>query len=294
MGRAPSGRGPLTPAQHDLEAAAGGAPRRVTTRNADFQQWRALLSNRAKRTARRELLVQGVRPISQAVEHGWPVRALLVRDGPRLSAWAEGIRARLRRQVVLLAPELMEELGERSDGPPELILVAEQPPDDPGRLVPRHGAPVVVLDRPSSPGNVGTVLRSADAFEAAGLVITGHAADPYDPKSVRASTGSLFAVPIVRLASEEEVGAWVDAGRRRAPDLLVVGTDEDGDVDVRDVEWWRPTVLVVGNEGTGMSRGWRARCDLAVRIPMGGSASSLNAATAASILLYEAMRSRPG
>lgn len=296
MGRAPAGRRPLTPAPSDPPAAPAAAdpPVRVRTRNADFQQWQALLTNRAKRTARRELLIQGVRPINQAVEHGWPVRELLVRDGQRLSAWAEGIRAGFRGRCVLLAPELMEELGERSDGPPELILVAEQPPDDPGRLVPRHGAPVVALDRPSSPGNLGTVLRSADAFEAAGVLVTGHAADPYDPKSVRASTGSLFALPVVRLGPEEEVEGWVEAGRRRAPDLLVVGTDEGGEVDVRDAEWWRPTVLVVGNEGTGMSRGWRARCDLTVRIPMGGSASSLNAATAASILLYEARRSRRG
>src|SRR4029079_3999527 len=96
-----------------------------------------------------------------------------------------------------------------------------------GRIPPGDDLLVVVFDRPSTPGNIGTLIRSADAFGATGVIVTGHAADPYDPRAVRASTGSLFALPVVRVPSHREVLAWIgDAG------VQVVGTDERGDVDV--------------------------------------------------------------
>ncbi len=265
-------------------------PSRVMSRNAAFQQWQVLLTNRAKRTRAGELLVQGVRPITVAVEQGWTVRALLHDGRDRRSAWATGLMAAVDAQHVLVAPELMAELGDK-EGPPELLAVVEQPPDDLDRVPLGPGALVTVLDRPASPGNVGTLLRSADAFGGTGVVVTGHAADPYDPRSVRASTGSVFAVPVVRAPSYRDVVSRIDAA---APRPLVVGTDEHGTVDVRDVDLSGPVVLVVGNETSGLSAGWRDRCDVLARIPMAGSASSLNAATAGSLMLYEAMRRRSG
>jgi tRNA G18 (ribose-2'-O)-methylase SpoU len=170
---------------------------RVTTRNARFQQWEALLTNRNKRGRTGEFLVHGVRPISVATERGWPIRALLYASGRRLSEWAEGMLRDTDAERVEMAPELLAELAAKDDA--ELVAVAALPPDDLDRITP--GGPVIVFDRPSDPGNIGTVVRSADAFGAAGVIVTGHAADVYDPKAVRASTGSLFAVPVVRAPS---------------------------------------------------------------------------------------------
>jgi TrmH family RNA methyltransferase len=262
---------------------------RVMSRNATFQHWQVLLTNRTKRTRAAEVLVQGVRPLTLAVEHGWPVRALLHDGRDRQSRWAADLLGTVDAPQVLVAPELMAELGDK-DEPPELLAVVAQPPDDLGRVgLGAAGALVTVLDRPASPGNVGTLLRSADAFGATGVVVTGHAADPYDPRCVRASTGSVFAVPVVRAASYREVLAAVDAA---APRPLVVGTDESATVDVRDVDLAGPVVVVLGTEGSGLSSGWREACDVLVRVPMAGSASSLNMAVAGSVVLYEAMRSR--
>ncbi len=261
---------------------------RITTRNARFQQWLALLDNRTKRHRLGEFLVQGVRPISAAVERGWTVRALLGDDRPRRSEWAAGLWTSYdgplaRAQRVELSADLLAELGERDD-PPELVAVVEQPPDD---LVRLDGAGlVVVLDRPTNPGNVGTVARSADAFGADALVVTGHAADPYDPRSVRASTGSLFTLTVVRAPSHREVLGWARPSHR------ILGLDESGSVDVREADLRGPVVLVVGQETTGLSSGWRDACDDLVSIRMRGSASSLNMATAASIVLHEASRQR--
>lgn len=262
---------------------------RITTRNATFQVWESLLANRAKRTRSGSFLVQGVRPISLAVEHGWTVQHLLTPLGARLSDWASRLLAEVDVPHVELAPDLLAELGEKTDGMPEMVAVVEQRPDDLQRLAIDEHFLGVVFDRPTSPGNVGTLVRSADAFGAMGVVICGHAADPYDPKAVRASTGSLFAVPVVRAPSADEVLAWA----RQHPRVQVVGTDERGEVDLAAHDWSGPTLVVVGNETTGMSRAWREAADVLVRIPMGGAASSLNAAAAGTVLLYEARRQRP-
>jgi 23S rRNA (uridine2479-2'-O)-methyltransferase len=265
---------------------------RVSTRNARFQQWEALLANRNKRQRAGEFLVQGVRPISLAVEHGWPIRALLFDADARLSTWAADLLERIDATTVAMAPDLLRELGGKADAPPELLAVVGLPADDLGRIGVRPDLLVVVFDRPASPGNVGTLVRSADAFGASGVIVTGHGADVYDPKSVRASTGSLFAVPTVRIASQRQVLDWVAAMRAGGVAVQVVGTDEHGDADVADHDLTTGSVLVVGNETAGLSAAWRAAVDRMVRIPITGSASSLNAATAASIVLYEAARQR--
>src|SRR5579875_1124355 len=220
---------------------------RITARNARFQQWQALLANRGKRQREGEFLVQGVRPITLAVQHGWQVSTLLVADGRPLSRWADGMLDAVPAARAVLAADLMRELGGKDEEAPELLAVVRRPEDRLDRIPAGPGLLALVFDRPTTPGNIGTLVRSADAFGADGVIVTGHAADPYDPKSVRASTGSLFAVPVVR---------------------------------------------VVGNEPHGLSAAWRVASDRMVRIPMTGAASSLNAAAAGTVVLYEAARQR--
>jgi 23S rRNA (uridine2479-2'-O)-methyltransferase len=265
---------------------------RVGARNATFQRWQSLLTNRAKRYRAGEFVVQGVRPITAAVAHGWTIRALLNDGRAAPSSWAADLWERVPGQRFEVAPELMADLGEKSDGPPELIAIAEMPPDRLDRIPVSAGLLVTVFDRPGSPGNIGTLIRSVDAFGGSGLVVTGHGADPYDPQCVRASTGSFFSVPVVRAPSHREVLAWVDGLRATGLPVTIIGTDEDGATDIRDTGLADPMLLVIGNETTGITAGWREACDSVARVPMAGTVSSLNAATAGSIALYEAMRQR--
>ena len=265
---------------------------RVTTRNANFQQWQALLTNRTKRQRAGEFLVQGVRPITLAVEHGWPVRHLLYADHRALSGWARDLLERTGATPVAMAPDLIRELGGKDEDAPELLAVVALPADRLDRVPVGPDLLVVVFDRPSTPGNIGTLIRSADAFGASAVVVTGHAADPYDPKAVRASTGSLFAVPVIRADSHRTVLDWVDGLRAGGLPVRIVGTDERGAADVADHDLTGPRVVLVGNETTGLSAGWREAADAMVRIPITGAASSLNAATAATVVLYEAARQR--
>jgi 23S rRNA (uridine2479-2'-O)-methyltransferase len=260
---------------------------RLSTRNARFQQWQALLTNRTKRHRAGEFLVQGVRPITLAARSGWPVRTLLYDADRRLSGWATDLLASLTAQRFAVDSGLMAELGGKDDEPPELLAVLAIPPDDLARITLSGNGLVVILDRPASPGNLGTVIRSADAFGVAGIVACGHAADPYDPRAVRASTGSLFSLPVVRADTAEPVIGWA-----RRHGLTLIGTDESGALDVAHQDLTGPTALLIGNEGAGLSATWRGAADAMVRIPIGGGASSLNAATAAGIVLYETARQR--
>jgi tRNA G18 (ribose-2'-O)-methylase SpoU len=264
---------------------------RVTTRNASFQQWQALLTNRNKRVRAGEFLVQGVRPITLAVSHGWDVRAFLYPDRQSLSGWARDLLASHGAQRVAMAPELIAELADKESA--ELIAVVGMPPAESLAGIPADPHLLaVVFDRPTTPGNIGTLVRSADAFGASAVIITGHAADPYDPKSVRASTGSIFALPVIRADSQRDVQAWVAGLRDGGLPVQMVGTDEHGAVDVADYDLAGPRVLLIGNETNGLSAGWREAADAMVRIPITGAASSLNAAAAATVVLYEAVRQR--
>lgn len=264
---------------------------KVSARNARFQQWRALLSNRVKRQRSGTFLVHGVRPITLAVDRGWPLEALLYPAGRRLSRWADELLAQTTATRVEMAPDLLADLGDKTEDTPELVAVARMPADRLDHIQVGVEFLGVVFDRPTSPGNLGTVMRSADAFGADGVIVSGHAADVYDPKTVRASTGSLFTVPVVRAESAAAVLEWI---RDRRPGVRIVGTDENGTEDVALHDLTGPTLLVIGNETMGMSSQWRQACDSVVCIPIGGGASSLNAATAATVVLYEAVRQRRG
>jgi len=268
-------------------------PTRITARNARFQVLQTLLTNRTKRHRAGEFIVQGVRPINMAIEHGWEIRSLIFDAGRDLSAWARDLLKHHRNaEHIAMSPELLGELSEKADGAAEVLAVVAMRADDLDRIPVVPDFLGLVFDRPTQPGNIGSIIRSADAFGAHGVITTGHAADAYDPKSVRASTGSFFAMPTVRAASPDEVMAWVQVQRAAGTPITVVATDEHGDADVAAFDLTRPTLLLIGNETTGLSQSWRAAADATVSIPMMGAASSLNAANAASIVLYEARRQR--
>jgi 23S rRNA (uridine2479-2'-O)-methyltransferase len=265
---------------------------KIQSRDNHFQHFEVLVRNREKRTRYREFIVEGVRSLNAALKFGWEIRALLYPAKRRLSDWAKGVldQATAPRHFEL-APELMAEISDKEETS-ELIAIVACPEDDLARLVQSSNMLVVVFDRPGSPGNLGSSLRSCDALGVTGVIITGHAVDLYDPVVVRASTGSLFALPAVRVPSAKEVFAWKKQLLEAGINPQVVAADEKGSRPITQVDFTRPTILLLGNETTGLSKSYRDGADITACIPMAGSASSLNVSCAASIFLYESFKQR--
>lgn len=265
----------------------------VESKNQWFQRVEALVRNRKKRHRSGEFVVEGVRSLNQLeVNKEWNIEAFLYAPSRPLSAWARDMlhssRAHYHLEVSL---PLMEELSEKDDAS-ELLAVVKIPADDTGRLRSGPQPLYVLLDQPSSPGNLGTVIRSCDGLGVDGVVIFGRAADLYDPRTVRAAAGSLFAQPVVRITTWGGLKGWLDGLRGQAQDLQLVATTAGAGVWPDEVSFVRPTVLMFGNESAGLSHKVAELCDVRVSIPMSGSASSLNVASAATAILYEVRRQR--
>lgn len=265
---------------------------RVSKKNSLFQEWLALKTNRQKRHRTQQFLVEGTTAIDSAVTHGWELDALLHPSGRRLSPWAEAhLQSGVAQRNVEIDAELLGELTERHEGA-ELLAVARMRELELGELKElREPWLVVAVDRPKSPGNLGSIIRSAVSFDATAVVLTGHAADPFDPACVRASVGTLFDLPLVRLPSHAGLLAWLDE-RRALSRLTAVGTGQDGTELIDRVDLTGNTLIILGNETEGLSRAYRDACDRFVRLPTSARQSSLNVSAAAAILLYEVARQR--
>ncbi len=262
----------------------------LDVRDNAFQHVEVLKRNRTRRRQSGECFVEGVRPIQRLVESGWRVASVWSDRHRPLSRWAaEIVAASGAGRHYRLGPGLMDELSDR-DERSELALVALIRQPALGTLALPADFLVVVLDRPASPGNLGAVVRSADAFGAHAVVVTGHAADPFDPRAIRASMGSIFSVPVVEVEGPAAVAAWLQSQGA----VTILGTDSAGERPVRSADLRGATVVVAGNEGAGLSYRFRELCTEVIRIPMTGSADSLNMAVAASIVLYEAAMQRGG
>ncbi|WP_405498461.1 TrmH family RNA methyltransferase [Nocardia sp. NBC_00511] len=265
----------------------------MNTRNASVQVWQEYLNNRSRRVRDGRFLVHGHRAISCALESRWPLETLVYRLGaPEPSPWARQVLESSGVPSVGLVPEVMAELAEPSGAVPELVAVAisrraELEDFAPG--TPQDPPVVVVVDRPGSAVRLGGLIRSAVAFGAQGVVVTGTGADHYDPQSVRASEGALFSVPVLRASGPVQVSAFRDRQRARGIETRIVGGDDHGGIALDELEFGGATVLVFGDESESLGAAWQQVCDELVCIPTDGT---LGVPAAAAVALYEISRQR--
>jgi 23S rRNA (uridine2479-2'-O)-methyltransferase len=266
--------------------------KRIHSKNNDFQRFEVLKRNREKRTRYGEFLVEGVRAINAALQFDWRFEALIYSSQHGVSDWAKDVIVQAKAQQCYdLEAALLQELSDREE-PSELLAVVKIPHDDLARIPTSPQMTAVLFDRPGSPGNLGASLRSCDAFGVSGVIISGHAVDLYDSQTVRSSTGSLFAIPAVRIGSPTQALEWCESLRQKGIAIKIIGTDESGKSEISQSTLSGPVLLVMGNETTGMSARYREICDEIVKIPIAGYASSLNVSCATSIALYEISRQR--
>jgi 23S rRNA (uridine2479-2'-O)-methyltransferase len=143
------------------------------------------------------------------------------------------------------------------------------------------------LDRPSSPGNLGAIIRSCNAFGIDAVLLTGHSVDAYDPKTITASRGTVFTVPVIPLESNAQLQKLLIELKAMHHHFRVYGSSAQYGHDLRTMRLTPNFGLIIGNETHGMSDFLKSHCDDVLSISMHGAASSLNVACATSIMLYE-------
>ncbi len=258
----------------------------VDVRNADFQILQSLKTNRSKRNKQRLVLVEGVAVINSLRASGLAVAAVIRATGRPLSGWGRALIEDVSPRVCyLLADDLMAEISDR-DEPSEVIVLAYRPATSLANFDATDVQLAVVLDRPANPGNLGSLIRSCDAFGVDVVIVTGHAADVWDPRCIRASLGAVFTTPVVHEPSLSRLIDWLGRKRQLQPEFRVVGTDSNGSVAIGHQANAAPIALLFGNEARGLSRVLQDTVDEMVFIPMTGHVNSLNLASAVSISLY--------
>jgi RNA methyltransferase, TrmH family len=245
------------------------------------------LGDRKYRRRESAFVVQGIQPVWQAVEAGADIDTLITAPGllrqPGASAMiaaqeAAGVR------VARLSDELFGRIADR-DGPAGLAAIVRFTPLRLAELATGPSVVLVALHEVGNPGNLGTIIRTVSAAGAAGVVLIGACADPYDPAAVKASMGALFTVPVATAASPAEFLGW-----SQQQGITVVATSGRAPVSCWEADLRPPLALLLGSEGAGLPPDLITAAGLQVAIPMTGTAESLNLAVAAGILLYEVRR----
>ncbi len=249
---------------------------------------RALAERKARKREGR-FVVEGMQPVWRASESGWEIEALILAPGlienPVVHDMAAHLEARGTR-IVRLTADLFQRVSGR-DGPAGVMAIVHSRFSPLADLQVADDDVWVILHRVHNPGNLGTIIRTADATGMSGVILCGDSTDPFSPAAVKASMGSIFSVPLVVERHVDQVIAWAgNAG------IQLVGTSGYADSAHWDTPFPRPLGILLGNEGDGIPEDLLRSLDYTTRIPMTGTAESLNLGAAAAVLMYEVQRNR--
>lgn len=267
---------------------------KIYSKNAAYQKFEVLKSNRNKRYKYNEFLVEGVRNINEAIRNHWEIASFIYSGENKLSDWAKNILANVKTEVNYeLTSQLMSDISSKEDTS-ELLAIVKMRDDDVSLLYDTKNPLIAVFDRPSNKGNLGTIIRSCDSFGIDGLIITGHAVDLYDPNVVTSSMGSFFNVPVFRVSDNKTLFDFFDKMKNKFQDFQIVGTTAHKETSIFQVDYTVPTAFMIGNETDGLNKTFKQCCDVLMTIPMSekSSASSFNVGCAATVFFYEAIRQR--
>ncbi len=256
----------------------------IGARHVEAQRLRALLRDSAVRRKERAYVLEGPRLVADAIRREADIETIYVALGtrkafPELMATAHDAEIR----ICELKDGVLEKLGTTRTPQPVLAIVPM--PDEPAAL--SGNAPVLVLVGVSDPGNLGTLLRTAEASGAEAVICCGDTVDPFNPKVVRSSAGSILSVPVLQFPDPcAALDGLAAQGRRR------IGTSSFGERSYGEADLRGGVAIVLGSEAHGLPADVRAHIDEWVTIPMAGETESINLAVAGSVLCFEAARQR--
>jgi TrmH family RNA methyltransferase len=233
-------------------------------------------------------LIEGIRHVARAVECHAPIHSVFVEPSILSNRFGQKLARRLRRSGVpgiRLSPQLYRELT-RATEPQGIGAVLQQHWTPMGDLRVPGDSLWLAVESIDAPGNLGTIIRTAEAAGVAGIFMLGlsttHSSpDPWDPVTVRATMGSLFSQQLVRCTTHEII-VWA-----KSAGVAIVGSSPAGLLDYKALRRQRPAMLLIGSERHGLSDQLIEAADFMVRIPMRGGCDSINAAVAAGVLLFE-------
>ncbi|MES2345879.1 MAG: RNA methyltransferase [Chlamydiota bacterium] len=248
------------------------------------------LQNRRERDETGLFLIEGYRELKRAVDSGTVhFEQLFICPEFFLGSNEQDLINKVETEIYTCSQAVFSKLSYR-DRPDGMIGIAHQMRHTLPSLFPRIAKTKVpfllVAEAIEKPGNLGTILRSADAVGIDGVIVCDKCTDIYNPNVVRASVGTLFAIPVVEATSAETL-IWL-----QEKNIKVVAATPSADVTFTEADFTEPLAIVVGTEQLGLSEAWMQSADIRVSIPMNGVADSLNVGAATTLLLYEVLRQR--
>ncbi|PIC80487.1 RNA methyltransferase [Sporosarcina sp. P18a] len=241
-----------------------------STQNSLVKHWKKLVTTRKERDQTKEFLVEGVHLVEEAIKQPDVVLQLLVREDIEIPVhWT----APIIELTAAVAKEISE--TEQTQG---VFAYCRQPQYE--ETDQHQWKRVLLIDAVQDPGNIGTMIRTADAAGLDAVILGKGCADPFNPKTVRSAQGSHFHIPVVR----EELSVWID--RLKSHHVPIIGTGLQQAVSLDELQTHTSFALLVGNEGSGVDSELLSQADHVVKIPLYGQAESLNVAVATGILLY--------
>ncbi|OBZ96858.1 RNA methyltransferase [Pararhizobium polonicum] len=245
------------------------------------------LSNKKERDETRSFIAEGLKLVIDALDLGWTIKTLVYAKAAKGKTQVEQVALKTVATggLVLEVSEKVLSAITRRDNPQMVVGVFEQRYANLRDVKPALGETYVALDRVRDPGNLGTIIRTADAAGASGVILVGETTDPFSLETVRATMGSVFAMPLLR-ANVAEFVKW-----QKAAGVQLVATHLAGAVDYRTIDYRKkPVVLLMGNEQAGLPDELAREATALARIPQQGRADSLNLAIATGIMLFETRR----
>ena len=251
----------------------------LSANNPRVKQWVQLLQKKG-RDRQGKFLAEGVHLVQEAIRSGFPIECIVYN---KEHGWPNEIKKPGNLECIAVSPAVLKKCTDAKTPQPVFAVMPKlewQRPHVTDGLF-------IAVDSIQDPGNLGTIIRSADAAASDGVWIQSGSADIYNPKTVRASMGSLFHVPVIEENLPERFTALQQESKTK-----IVGTLLEAKKTCYDFDFTGPCCIVIGSEGSGISEQVKKSLTDTVKIPMPGQAESLNAAMAASVLLFEAMRQR--
>lgn len=227
--------------------------------------------------------IEGLRIVGEAVQTRAPIKALVVAPDLLISEFGRSLLADPSLadvEKIEVSAEIYEKLAHKQ-GPQGIGAIVKQSWQDLAAIQLAADDLWVALDAVADPGNLGTIMRTADAVGARGIILLEHSTDPYDPSAVKASMGAIFSLALAS-AAWDDFQPW-----QKQEKALLVGTSDHGATDYQHIHYRRPLILLMGSERHGLPDEMMAACDHLARIPMAGRSDSLNLAVATAVMLYE-------